>query len=293
MRWGHCLGLLLAALPGLALAAEPAPSWPQQIADDLIRLGHVEWRLRLAAEGRCPQSASSAGFVIDYIGAYDEGDQPYVRQQTGLGELPQVLSVEAGGPAETSGIRAGDQILAVSGEEMHRILAGLDDPSLLADAVQDRIAGLNPGAALDIALIRNGREFTVRLMPRTVCSARFMLKTEDSIGAHSDGINIAINTGTIRFTANDDELALVAGHELAHVVAFEGPPARLFGRRKIEDEADLMGARLAHCAGYAVGRSLGFWKRYAQRESGRSLTHRSARKRLARLTAATGNLSCE
>jgi len=99
----------------------------------------------------------------------------------------------------------------------------------------------------------------------------------------------------MRFTRNEDELALIAGHELAHVIA--GTPKRsgLFGRRVIEDKADLFGAELAQCAGYDVVRGIKFWSRYHKYEVRKKLnfqTHRSAQSREDRLREAAPSLRC-
>lgn len=251
--------------------------------------------MRSSAAGLCPTTSGAAGIVIDYIGAYDRADRDYVRARAGLGDLPQIISVQNDSPAQASGIKAGDAIMAVEGTPVKELLAASGDPALLADDIQDRIAAFPAGRRITLTIRRGTRELPARITLTRLCGARFILKTGDAIEAYSDGDNVAISTAAVRFAANNDELALVTGHELAHVIEDKGLPAGLFGRRRMEDRADLLGARLAHCAGYDVKRSLAFWQRFAKKDwLGwlRSPTHRSAGARYEMLSEAIADLSC-
>ena len=97
------------------------------------------------------------------------------------------------------------------------------------------------------------------------------------------------------FAASDDELALVAGHELGHIIHRDGKATSLADRRNMEDRADEAGAHLAKCAGYDVTAALGFWDRYANRRKLSFLdgpSHRSPRDRAARMAAFIAGDSC-
>jgi predicted Zn-dependent protease len=48
------------------------------------------------------------------------------------------------------------------------------------------------------------------------CYYYFDLKRSNTINAYADGENVVITTGLMRFIDNDDELAVVMAHELAH-----------------------------------------------------------------------------
>jgi predicted Zn-dependent protease len=71
----------------------------------------------------------------------------------------------------------------------------------------------------------------------------------------------------VNFAAEDAEIAVVLGHELAHLVTDSEaqrarPPART-GTRQREARADRVGLRLAACAGYDPAAAAHFWQRYA------------------------------
>ncbi len=53
-------------------------------------------------------------------------------------------------------------------------------------------------------------------MENNGCYFYFRLSQKDEINAASDGKNITVDTGMMRFVESDDELATVMGHEFAH-----------------------------------------------------------------------------
>ncbi len=48
------------------------------------------------------------------------------------------------------------------------------------------------------------------------CYYYFDIKQEDIPNAYADGENVVVTSGMMRFLENDDELAVIIGHELAH-----------------------------------------------------------------------------
>ena len=80
----------------------------------------------------------------------------------------------------------------------------------------------------------------------------------------------------LAFLRNDDELAIVLGHELAHQILGH-PPMRdadgllaAFGINageiwRREAEADRLGLRLAAAAGYDLSAAIPFWRRYLRK----------------------------
>jgi predicted Zn-dependent protease len=166
---------------------------------------------------------------------------------------------------------------------------------LLADEIEKRIAAAPGGERFGLLIRRKGIEHRLAVQPAMLCAARYVLKTEADKIAYTDGEEIAIPVGLIRFSANDDELALIAGHELAHIVARHGKPRNLAERRRMEDQADALGAALAHCAGYDIGLALHFWERSDRQQATRWLrksTHRPAADRAARLEDLRSSLTC-
>lgn len=299
----HGLSLCVAAF---AMVAVPFPAarlaaqnqaWPVRLKQDMVRLGSIEWRLRRAAENSCESVAADIGITIDDRRAYDRKDWPLLATSIGLLEDPVVTSVVADGPAARAGLRAGDAIVAVGGQSVATIIERRKAGPLVAEALIAEIAGASGGAsaAVPLAVRRKAETLQYRVQPVRHCAARLVLVTDRSVDAHSDAQNVAISTGLMAFARSDDEIALAAGHELAHIILKHRKGGGISARRLMEDDADSLGLRLMHCAGYDARRGLGLFLRLGKNDwlgFLRAPTHRSFAKRVARLQAELPDLSC-
>ena len=69
---------------------------------------------------------------------------------------------------------------------------------------------------LPISYQRNGSNRATTVDPVWSCAYTPKLARDDAINAWADGQSLFITTGIMRFAQDDDELAAVIGHELAH-----------------------------------------------------------------------------
>lgn len=307
-RLRRILCALAFGMAGLTVAGAPIPAsahaqttqrtvlgWPLTLRAQMLRLNDVEWRLRKAAGASCPVPGSAAGLTIDHIAAYDPHERGAVRQNLGMGLLPQIAAVAGGSPADIAGIRPGDEIEAIDGIAAGAIAAQSGEPSLLAEDLMDWLAARPAGQPVMFELRRAGVISRKAVTPVALCAGRAILKTDNTLDAYSDRHDLAITTGMIAFTANDDELALIVGHELAHVVLQHEQGASAAQLRKREVEADIVGAMLAHCAGYDVVKGAAFWRRYGAYDSARwsrLATHASPEMRQRGIVEAARTFSC-
>ena len=289
------LATIACLAPSGVMASDKQYSWPVRIQNDLIRLGHIEWKFKRNFASICPQTAFSTGMALDFIGAYDEADRSFVKQNAELGDHPQVILVPNGSPAEKAGIQPGDQIWRVDGTSPYDFVKRKSDFGNLSEIVLRQIGKSAKAGRVRIDLLRNDEIVRSVVFLEKVCSASIFLKTTKSISAYSDGTNVAITSGLLTFSRNDDEIALVVGHEFAHVILHQNDRSGLFGKRRIEDEADLMGANLAYCLGFDVTKSLNFWDRFQTRDRLGFLripTHRAPRARAKRIKEAKEEFVC-
>jgi predicted Zn-dependent protease len=114
---------------------------------------------------------------------------------------------------------------------------------------------------------------------------------------------VAVFTGLLRVVANDDQLATVLSHEIAHALAHHaneritrsesGQVNWLFNKaydRQQESEADHIGLFLMTFAGYDPDETVAFWQRMQQAQRGGELPeilsdHPSDRRRIEQLRA--------
>lgn len=213
------------------------------------RVAAVAWRLQTANVSLCRDAAPLAGFSVDTLDQYAVAERAAAHAQFGLGELPQISAVAPGSAAAKAGLRAGDEIAAVDDVPMPRSLGG--KPSY------DRTAAVE--AALAAALAKPPLKLT--LASRTVlltgdrgCVSTVQLVPEGKFDASADGNYVQISGPIYEFATNDDELAFLIAHELAHNVIPDARRAPHGGRAQREAElaADRSAIAMMARAGYDV-----------------------------------------
>ena len=133
------------------------------------------------------------------------------------------------------------------------------------------VSKLNPDVA-DITIRKGGEVKRARITPADICGYPVRLKYTPAINAYADGRHITVTTGMMDF-ANDEELALIIGHELAHNT--HGHIRKIvqntilgFGRgtfaRQFESEADYVGLYYSARAGYPIDTAKQFWRNLAK-----------------------------
>ncbi|MCX7284567.1 MAG: M48 family metallopeptidase [Novosphingobium sp.] len=290
------IAAILAGLGGLpaVVHAEEAP-WPVRLRQDMARVQQVEWRLRQAADGLCPRTAADIGVALDDRRAYARTDWPLLAQVLGMADRPVVAALTPDGPAAQAGILPGDAIEAIAGEPVEVIIARRRPGPLVADALLEEIAATPPGDPLALSVRRGSITKDIFVIPARHCAARLVLETDRSVDAHSDARNVSISTGLVTLARNDDELAMAAAHELAHIIHGDHKGGGIGKRRRMEDAADSLGLQLLHCARYDAARGIGLFERLRARDWLGFLsapTHRSFAKRLERLDSEIPSLAC-
>ena len=127
---------------------------------------------------------------------------------------------------------------------------------------------------------------------RTHCAANVSVVARDDMYAATDGFAVQISAALINRTRDDDELAALIAHELAHIILDH--PGTLKGKRSIsrvkstERDADRLSVWLMARAGYDPMAAVRFWTHYGpRRDKGifNAPTHDNWKNRVARLTS--------
>jgi Zn-dependent protease with chaperone function len=106
-----------------------------------------------------------------------------------------------------------------------------------------------------------------------VCASTFWVDARSKRDAGANGEQVRVTSGLIDFLSEDDELAAVAAHEIAHNQL--GHPALLDGLKKgrakavraTEIEADQLAVWLLANAGYDPRAAIRMWQRLGPRQS--------------------------
>ena len=268
---------------------------PLALRAGMLRLAEVDWRMRVASKELCPRKASGIGLWLDHSSAYSTNDAQSLFRTLRLGGLPQVAAVASSSPAAKAGIRPGDEIEMISGMSMVDGLAKSPDPSLFVEDVMDFLATFDSGRPVKLVLRRGRTTLGKTVKPMPICAGRTVLVTDQSLEAHTDNKNIAVTAALVDFTANDDELALILGHEFAHVILSGEASTPTADSLSLERNADVLGSTIAHCAGYSMVRAHEFWQRFDAQDSfrqSRLTTHPSASEGEERMVSTSESVSC-
>jgi hypothetical protein len=268
--------LLLAAAPALPAAPTPlaAVSQGSTLRAEDLRVGTMGYRLAVAGRDLCPLKGPVTGLMLHHLADYLPADRPAMIA-AGLDRGPGVLAVVPGSPADAAGLVAGDVLLAVDGAPFPSpiAIAAIRDDKVWrprAEASEAMLLDRLKTGPVTLSVLRGGQTIRLTLGSVTGCSLRIRLARSSQKGAYTVRGHVVVTTAALALAANDDELAFIVAHELAHIVLghtrlldSEGVPRRGLLRgagksgrivRQTEEEADALGGRIMLAAGYDPGR---------------------------------------
>ena len=195
----------------------------QQRVDDV---GHA---LLVAATPFCGSAlAPRVGVRFATVHSFSREFQEAARS-LGFSDTLMIVGVARGSTAAQSGFSLGDRVRAVDGVPAP---VGPDAVSMLARAFADRpnypprltleqgdIRFLSDGVWNDdpaASAPRPGGQVRVAMPADTGCAFSLVTTRQDEVNAWADGANVAVTAGMLRFAADDDDLAVVLAHEIAH-----------------------------------------------------------------------------
>lgn len=265
------------------------------------RVATAGYRLAVAGTPFCTPSTSQSGLALHDLSQYAGSAQADARAAFGLGELPAVLAVVPGSPAERAGLRAGDAIAAIDGAPVPP--ADGDKSYARMERLAEQLEGASADGSVALSVRRAGTPLTLTMAPARACPTRFQLVPSNTLNAEADGTYVQITTRFALFAADDAELAALLAHELSHNIlrhrvrldaaGMKRGVAKLFGRnarlsRAAELEADRLAVYLMDRAGYPSTALISVWTRL-HREQGmgifRSPTHPAEKARIAAMQA--------
>jgi hypothetical protein len=332
------------------------------------RLDRVAWpilrtALPLCAERTELRAGISVATVHDFPGNLQGG-----ARRLGLSDTLMVTSVAEHSPAHLAGVRVGDRLthLAGVGLEPGRHATGLfaqrynalvqppdarrgERPPALEPLGFAVRRGASPLASYEAArrahaatsatetsadsaspASREDDSAMAAIRPDTVCAVRALVVKDDTLNAWTDGKTLWVTTAMLRFVQNDDELAAVVAHEVAHAVerhidarkanavagAFVGvlldvaaatqgvntqgqftksmsEAAAMSFSHAFENEADYTGAYLLARIGRPVRAASGLWRRMAEEAPGAiqfASGHPTTAERFVRIEQAAGEI---
>ncbi len=290
--------LLVAAAPGRA--SDPALD-ALNAADG--RVARIAWRLQTGSVGLCKIVVRLPGFSVHSLGQYAPSDRARVAKAYALGPRPAVLAVVPGSSAETAGLRAGDALVTIGGAATTSVVPAKADYSATG-AAEDAVEHGLRGGPVALAVARGGATRLLTVAGDRGCASQVQIVPGSALGGQADGRYVQLTGASVDFATDDNWLAALMAHELAH--NFLQHRARLdaegvsrglfagFGKsgtklRATEYEADRLSVWIVARAGFSIDAVLPFWTAWARRRDPGPLsdgTHPGWKDRLARIAAA-------
>lgn len=258
--------LASAVAPGVALGQGTPSQNPLEIED--IRLARIAEGIMTANAGLCDNRMPVTGIVLHSADQYADGtlDERFSQGPVAIGAL------RPGSPADTSGLKRDDAIVAINGHSTTTLAAGEDGH--LREAVFDLLASQPSDFPLALTIRRAGTEMDFSIDPDPGCRSLVEVRVGEGPRAQSDGRVIQIRYDFAR-EIDDTQLAVVFAHELAHTVlqhrrrkeeaGIEVGLLGEFGRnqranREAEVEADRLSVHLLANAGFDPHDAPRFWR---------------------------------
>jgi hypothetical protein len=280
--WASAL-IACADLPAsAALPNQPVVLALRSLDQRVASVGH---RLATANVAACFERQWHSGLLVHDLSQYSLQGRQEAAAAFGLDGGPAILAVAEGGPAERAQLRLNDVLLSADGAALPRAPAGahgtFEPTEWIIEAIE---AALADGRA-ELRIRRAGKEQTVRLIGELGCASRFQVVPSARRRAEADGRYVQLTSALIEYTRDDDELAALVAHELAHNIlrhrtrlnaagvdrglfARFGRNARLF--RQTEEEADRLAVYLMDKAGFDPRAAVRLWTRQSRDASPRA-----------------------
>lgn len=275
-----CSLLVTVAASGPVVAGQAAISPMVALRDLDERVLTVGHRLAVGSVDLCRERGWQLGFSIHDISQYPRSARASAIAAFNLGDGPAVLAVARGGPAEAAGLRRDDVLLAADGAPLPRAPESAANTFAPTERMLDVLdAAFADGEAV-LTIRRAGAPTTIRVAAAPGCPSRFQVIPSESINAKADGRYVQVTSAIAQLAANDDELAAMIGHELAHNILRHrarlaaagverglleglGRNARLI--RVTEMEADRLSPYLLDRAGFNPQGAVRWWQRIGPR----------------------------
>ena len=269
----------------IAVAAESdrlcEASFREMMAREL-RLIAVSTRVRRAAVGLCGEKVAPVlGLqIISFRDLPPEFITPAIRAFR-IGEGAWVASVLPESAAARAGVTRGDHILAIDGAPVENDWD-----------VQTRRAAAG-ATRLQFAIERNGERIQLDVPYDPGCYYQPFLSLSASWNAYASRgqRSIVIYSELVRASETDDELAMVIGHELGHIVL-----AHDSSEPRAEADADYFGAYAIALANYDPAAGSRLWAEMARTKVSSLIgygTHPSAPERTLAVTRAVAEIAAK
>ncbi|MDB5441378.1 MAG: hypothetical protein JWM33_3805 [Caulobacteraceae bacterium] len=257
------------------------------------RLADIAFRLAAANADLCPDRRPLIGVTLHTLSQYSQRLAAELEDRFPT-PRPGLLAVAAGSPAALAGLQPDDVLLTIGGAPFAASPAG-DQPSARDTQAANMLLtqALSVGQASRLRIDRAGQEMELSVTPVPGCAYQAELAPASNLGplaglllvppGSSAGRGaVLISERMAAYARDDDELAIVVGHEYAHNLLHHPASVGPAG----EAEADYVGLYLTARAGYDIGKAAAFWTQMTRDYPSEPFSHSGPQARIAAIIAA-------
>lgn len=217
------------------------------------RLRPISDRLRLHGTEMCDgETVPYLGVIVERINQGPPSPLSRVRRQRGIRFQPTVVRVISDSPAARAGLRPNDVIHSFNGRRT------VDGSGLIKDMKSS--GSQSPVFEIE----RDGERIEVSLAYQAACTLPAAFSPDGPLSTWTTDhfqksiARVVVSQGLMEFVSSDDELAILIGHEMAHLIIDADKLTR-----DIEEQADRLSLEFAQRAGYDIGGAVALWERLA------------------------------
>jgi predicted Zn-dependent protease len=298
------LGCVAAFTAGSAATA--AGVSVRSLGAEQMRVSAIGYRIAAASVGSCARPEMMSGIISHDLTQYPMASRAAVSQAFSMNGGFGVLQIVPGSAAERAGLHIDDEILAVNDVSVEDPAASAQQrPSYEREArFQGILSNALEHGPASLLVQRAGQVLRLTIRGELGCGGEVILTNSSDLNAWSDGHHVIVTTAMMRETANDDELAFIIAHEMAHNIlghaSWHKDSLSLFGIlgigssrvKRMEMDADSYAVPLMSAAGYAPGAGVNFLQTASHHMwwSDLSIDHPSFGRRIKIVRAAIGRL---
>lgn len=174
----------------------------------LGRLDNVAFHIKTANSRYCDLQSAQLGLNVATVQSLPRKYRSFSAEALQISwSQPTVISVADGSPAALAGIKTGDELLTIGNEAV----PAKDPNEWIARWLQQH------NGPVAVMVRRDGKDEPHTLSPLMGCAIPVVLASDPAPNAFTNYRKIVIQSGILRLTKSDSDLATIVGHELAHV----------------------------------------------------------------------------
>lgn len=182
-----------------------------QYLKDTNRLNQVTYPVLKANSELCGKNTAYhfGGYVINRD-FFSKEYRSAALKNADIGEVLRIQSIARNSAASRAGMEVGDRIITIGNKDAPTGEKAINEfYELFGNAAEE-------SSTVDMTILRGGKNLDISIKPDVICNYGYSIEINETLNAYADGKRILISSAMIRFLPDDNDLALVVSHEVAH-----------------------------------------------------------------------------